>query len=108
MSPIPLNKNFILTDKMNILGFLSTIQRFRRGLCFGYATCLILLRAVKFSADLIFVGESQKDVDIVLSVVSSLFAFLKSNNIPEQDRDSILKQIENLLKLYLNDKTDEA
>jgi len=108
MSPIPLNKNFVFADKMDGCGLLSTIQGLKGGLYLICITYLILLRAVKFSADLIFVGESQKDTDIVLSVVSSLFAFLKSNNIPEQDRDSILKQIENLLRFYPDDKTDEA
>jgi len=105
MIPILLNKNFVFADKMDGYGLLSTIQGLRGGLYLICITYLILLRAVKFSADLIFVGESKKDTDIVLSVVFSLFAFLKSNNISEQDKDGILRQIDNLLKLYPNEES---
>ena len=100
MIPILLNNKMRLTDKVNGTAFLPTIKKYKRGLYLKCATCVILLKAVKISADLVLVDESEKDTDIVLSVVSSLFRFLKSNKIPQEDKDNIIKDVECLLKLH--------
>ncbi len=100
MIPILLNNKMRFADKIRGTTLLSTIKKYRRGLYLGCVIYLILLKTIKFSADLVLVDESEKDADIVLSVVSSLFRFLKSNKIPQEDKDNIIKDVGNLLKLY--------
>ncbi len=89
-----------LADKVNGTVYLSTIKKFKRGIYLGCVIYVILLKALKFSADLVLVDESEKDTDIVLSVVSSLFRFLKSDKIPQEDKDIILTQVKRLLERY--------
>jgi len=89
-----------LADKISGAIYFLTVEKFIRGQYLGCVIYVILLKAVKFSADLVLVDESEKDTDIVLSVVSHLFRFLKSNNIPQESKDNIIKDVEYLLKLH--------
>lgn len=100
MIPILLNNDIRLADKISGPIYSSTVETFKRGQYLKCVIYVILLKAVKLSADLVLVDESAKDTDIVLSVVSHLFRFLKSNNIPQEDKDSIIKDVESLLKLH--------
>jgi len=87
------------------------------------ATSLMFLaKALKVSADLLLFDEGEnpektKSLERMVSSIvkteieksskinknslnSEVSQFLKSNRIPQEDKDSILRQIENLLKLY--------
>jgi len=100
---VVLKQNIVFADKENATGLLSEIKKLRRGAHIGCVIYLILLKAVKvteFTADLILVEESKRDTDIVVSVVSQLVCFLKSNNVPEEDKNSIIKEVEYFLKLH--------
>lgn len=99
---VVLKQNIVFADKENATGLLSEIKKPKRGgLHTGCVIYLILLKALKvteFSADLILVDESKTDTDIVASVLSRLVSFLNSNNVPQENKSSIIKDVEYLLE----------
>jgi len=119
-----------LADKINEEGncqivSATSVGKWLSGATEPKATSLMFLaKALKVSADLILYDSSESPKDrkslerIISSIVKAeiqkssksdqstpdleLSQFLKSDKIPPEDKESILRQIKNLLKLYPN------
>lgn len=123
MAELGIKTNVALAEKMNRKVHPYTIGKWIAGKSVPRGTSVIALaKALKISADLILFdegenpGQTKELTKMVTEIVkmetkkvlnkvkpnleTALEKFVGSKNIPQEDKDSILRQIENLLKLY--------
>jgi len=127
MAELGIKTNVALAEKMNGKVHPYTIGKWISGKSVPRGTSLIVLaKALKVSADLLLFDEGEnpeqtKSLERMVSKIVSaetqkilkeanfnvrkeVSKFLESKKIPDADKESILRQVKNLLKMYKEDE----